>query len=84
MTGAAQPAVVSLRGLAKHFGRTVALDGVDLQLRPREVHLLAGANGAGKSTLIRILSGVHTHYQDEIRDAGRPVSFSADPNPTDQ
>lgn len=44
-------------GLRKHFGATVALDGVDLDLRAGEIHGLIGENGAGKSTIVKILSG---------------------------
>ena len=46
---------IGLRGLAKAFGRTRALDGFDLHVRNGEVHGLLGPNGAGKSTTIRVL-----------------------------
>ena len=52
------PAPIRIEGLRKHFGRTVALDGLDLDVRAGEVHGFLGPNGAGKSTTIRILLGL--------------------------
>ncbi|MHA6616097.1 sugar ABC transporter ATP-binding protein [Pseudonocardia sp. DLS-67] len=49
--------VVSLTGARKTYGPVVALDDVDLEVLPGEVHCLAGENGAGKSTLIKVLTG---------------------------
>ncbi|MFD2415662.1 ABC transporter ATP-binding protein [Amycolatopsis pigmentata] len=49
---------VSVSGLVKTFGRTTALDGLDLAVRTGEVHGFLGPNGAGKSTTIRILLGL--------------------------
>jgi len=62
--------LLSLRGIRKHFGGVVALDGVDFELRAGEIHALLGENGAGKSTLINILGGIHHPDAGEIRVDG--------------
>jgi ABC-2 type transport system ATP-binding protein len=49
---------VEARGLRKAFGDVVALDGLDLVVRPGRVHGLLGPNGAGKTTLLRVLLGL--------------------------
>ncbi|GAA4210317.1 ABC transporter ATP-binding protein [Actinocatenispora rupis] len=49
---------ISVTGLFKSFGRTKALDGLDLHVKTGEVHGFLGPNGAGKSTTIRILLGL--------------------------
>jgi len=50
--------VIDVEGLAKSFGRTRALDGLDLTVQPGEVHGFLGPNGAGKTTTLRILLGL--------------------------
>ncbi|MDI5938636.1 ABC-2 type transport system ATP-binding protein [Micromonospora haikouensis] len=49
---------IEISGLVKTFGRTRALDGLDLTVRAGEVHGFLGPNGAGKSTAIRVLLGL--------------------------
>ncbi|GGN81178.1 ABC transporter ATP-binding protein [Nocardia rhizosphaerihabitans] len=57
MTNAEFPAIAIAR-LTKRFGRTMALDGLDLTVRTGEVHGFLGPNGAGKTTTIRVLLGL--------------------------
>ena len=54
------PPAVRLRNVSKTFGGVRALQKVDFEVRPGEVHCLAGENGCGKSTLIKIVTGVYT------------------------
>jgi branched-chain amino acid transport system ATP-binding protein len=55
---ASAPLVFESRGITKHFGGLVALDGVDLQIRRGEILGIIGPNGAGKTTLINCISGL--------------------------
>jgi ribose transport system ATP-binding protein len=64
------------RGISKHFGATRALDNVDFDVLPGELHALVGENGAGKSTLVRILGGVHRPDQGEVTVSGRICRFN--------
>ena len=64
---------IDVRGLRKTFGRTLALDGLDLTVRTGEVHAFLGPNGAGKTTTIRVLLGM-------LRaDGGRVGLLGGDP-----
>jgi len=64
---------IEIRALRKSFGRTAALDGLDLEVRAGEVHAFLGPNGAGKTTTIRILLGLLR------KDAGQAGLLGGDP-----
>jgi ribose transport system ATP-binding protein len=64
------PALLSISKLSKSFPGTLALDAVDFEVWPGEIHALLGQNGAGKSTLIKILAGVYPPLSGEIRING--------------
>src|SRR5246500_328360 len=64
---------IEVRALRKSFGRTTALDGLDLTVRTGEVHAFLGPNGAGKTTTIRILLGLLR------RDGGEASLLGGDP-----
>lgn len=64
--------VVTLRNVSKKFGKTLALDGVNLDLNKGEILGFIGPNGAGKTTTIRILLG-------SIKGEGHAEVFGMDP-----
>ncbi|HEU5430082.1 MAG TPA: sugar ABC transporter ATP-binding protein, partial [Thermomicrobiales bacterium] len=72
---AAPAPLLRVVGLSKQFPGVRALDEVDLDLTPGEVHALVGENGAGKSTLIKILSGLFQPSAGTITLDGRPREF---------
>lgn len=75
----AEPAaapILEVRAITKHFDGVQALRGVDLEVRPGEIHALLGENGAGKSTLIKVITGLYRQEQGEVLVGGEPVDFS--------
>ncbi len=66
-------AALLLSGVHKSFGPTAALDGLDLEARPGEVHAFLGPNGAGKTVTIRILLGLLR------QDSGEATLLGGDP-----
>ena len=69
------PVLLRLKHVSRHFPGVVALNDVDFDLRPAEVHVLFGENGAGKSTLISLVAGVHRPTQGDIEFRGRPIDL---------
>jgi ABC-2 type transport system ATP-binding protein len=71
--------IIDIRGLVKRFGSFRALDGLDLDVGPGEVHGFLGPNGAGKSTTIRVLLGLLRSDGGEVRlFGGDPWSQAAE------
>ncbi|KQT64441.1 MULTISPECIES: ATP-binding cassette domain-containing protein [unclassified Aureimonas] len=68
--------VLSARGLVKKYGKVVAIDNADFDLRAGEILAVIGDNGAGKSTLIKAVSGAVIPDSGEIRLDGQPITFT--------
>ena len=67
--------VLELRNITKIFPGVRALDKVQFDLRPGEIHALMGENGAGKSTFIKVITGVHQAEEGEMFLNGQKVRF---------
>src|SRR5437868_736544 len=63
-------ATIEARGLRKRFGRTIALDGIDLRVEEGRILGLIGPNGAGKTTALHAILGLMP-YQGELQVCGR-------------
>ncbi len=62
-----------MKKITKTFPGTIADDQVDLDLFPREIHVIMGENGAGKTTLMNVLYGIYRPDNGEIHVDGKPV-----------
>ena len=65
---------VRLEGLRRHYGHVVALDGLDLTIKPGELVVLLGPSGCGKTTTLRLLAGLEDADQGAITVAGREIT----------
>ena len=70
----ATEALLSMRQVDKRFTGVHAVNSVDFDLYPGEIHALVGENGAGKSTLMKILTGIHERDSGEIHYLGLPFN----------
>ena len=75
--------VLEAEGITKRYPGVVALDGVEIRIRPGTVHALMGENGAGKSTLMKILAGNIQPNEGEIRVKGQARRFHSPRDATD-
>ncbi|MBM3646902.1 MAG: ABC transporter ATP-binding protein [Alphaproteobacteria bacterium] len=66
-------ALLTVSGLGKRFGGFVALDGIDLEVQPRERLGLIGPNGSGKSTLVNCICGTLRNEQGSVRFADETI-----------
>lgn len=77
LSGTGSPPLLKLERITKRFPGVLALDAVDVDLRPGEVHVLFGENGAGKSTLISIIAGVLRPDGGRISYRGAPIALQS-------
>jgi ABC-2 type transport system ATP-binding protein len=68
------PPIIQLRGLRKHYGDFVAVDGLDLTVNEGDVYGFLGPNGAGKSTTIRMMLSLITPTAGSIELFGMPLT----------
>ena len=74
-SGGGLPPLLQLTNVSKSFGGIAALKDVDFTLHAGEIHGLVGENGAGKSTTMKIIAGVYSDYEGEMRVDGKLVHF---------
>ncbi|CAA9544197.1 MAG: Putrescine transport ATP-binding protein PotA [uncultured Thermoleophilia bacterium] len=70
----ARPPALRIAGLRRSYGRVVAVDGIDLELRPGEMLTLLGPSGCGKTTVLRLVAGLEPPDAGTIEIAGRRVA----------
>src|ERR1017187_3329445 len=75
--GPGPSALLSIRGVSKHFGPVKAVDNISLDVYPQEVVGLIGDNGAGKSTFLSLLTGYYRADEGTFLHKGKPVSITS-------
>jgi len=65
--------IVSVRGLTKRYGRTIAVDCIDLEIAPGRIVGLIGPNGAGKTSVLKAILGLAT-YEGKLSVLGKDPS----------
>lgn len=77
-------AALRIEGLSKTFDGTQVLHGIDLEVRPGEVHALVGENGSGKSTTVKIMAGVYSADPGAVITVGGRALDLSDPSASDE
>jgi ABC-2 type transport system ATP-binding protein len=73
-----RPRAVRARRITKRFGEVVALDAIDLDVPPGQIHGLVGPNGAGKTTLLGLLLGLAVADSGTLEILGTPIRRALD------
>lgn len=69
--------LLKMSKIGKYFGETRVLSDINIDIKKGEVIGLVGENGAGKSTLMKILCGVHSHYEGELFLDGKSIELKS-------
>ena len=67
---------VSLRGVRKHFGTSEVIRGIDLEVADGEFLVFVGPSGCGKSTTLRIIAGLETISERELRQVTDAIAVA--------
>ncbi|MCB1350630.1 MAG: ABC transporter ATP-binding protein, partial [Maritimibacter sp.] len=70
-------AEIQIKNVAKRFGAYQALSDINLTIADQEFMVLLGASGCGRSTLLRIIAGLETASEGEVRIGGRRIDHLA-------
>ncbi len=77
MIALAEPCAIKMENITKRFGKVVANDHINMELREGEILSLLGENGSGKTTLMNQLSGIYFPDEGQIYVHGKPVTIAS-------